>query len=272
MKIRKAKLRIKMCFYSIVAICCTAGIGYSGYRIAVWLHDSHATKVQSAEAEEIAEITEITEGEVIENEEEPPESMYWTYIRMNLLDVNFDELKAKNPDTVGWINVSGTNINYPFVQTSNNDYYLYNNFERVPSVAGWVFADFRNNVDDSDKNTIIYAHGLYDATMFGTLRNILTSGWLNNPNNYTIRTANESELALWQVFSVYRIPTTTDYLRTTFSTENDFGNFANMLKDRSAFDFGTDVKPTDRIITLSTCFSETERVLLHAKLIKRQAK
>ena len=261
-----------MCLCSAIALVCAGGIGYSGYRIIVWLHDSHATKVQSAEAEEIAQITEVEEGEPVGEVDEPPESMYWTYMKMNLLDVNFAELKLKNPDTVGWINVGGTNINYPFVQTSNNDYYLYNNYERVPSVAGWVFADFRNKIDDTDKNMIIYAHGLYDATMFGTLRNILSSGWLNNPNNFVIRTANESELALWQVFSVYRIPTTTDYLRTSFPNEENFSKFANMLKDRSTYDFGTTVGPGDRIITLSTCYSETERVVLHAKLIKKQSK
>lgn len=272
MRIKKAKVRAKLCIYSVICIACCAGIIYSGYNILIRVIDGYNTRVQTNEVNEIAEATEIDGGEVIENSEEPPESMYWTYIKMNLLDVNFSELKAKNPDTVGWINVNGTNINYPFVQTTNNDYYLFNNFERAPSVAGWVFADFRNRVDGTDKNMIIYAHGLYDATMFGTLRNILSSGWLNNPNNYVIRTANESELALWQVFSVYRIPTTTDYLRTSFTNEADFNAFANMLKDRSAHDFNTSVNGSDRIITLSTCYSETERVVLHAKLIKRQAK
>ena len=77
---------------------------------------------------------------------------------------------------------------------------------------------------------------------------------------------------MWQVFSVYHIPTTSDYIRTSFSSDADFGNFVNMLKDRSFYNFNTNVSATDRILTLSTCYNDHERAVIHAKLIKRAAR
>ena len=49
-------------------------------------------------------------------------------------------------------------INYPFVQTSDNDYYLNHSFNKKYNDAGWVFMDYRNNASNFDKNTILYAH------------------------------------------------------------------------------------------------------------------
>jgi len=253
-----------------------AGIGFFGYKIIEWKIDSERTKQQESGIEVVAKVNEKEdnqETEVIEQKKPDPKTgPYWDYIKMKLIDVDFQELKKKNPDTVSWISVSGTNINYPVVQSSNNDFYLHHTFDRSYNEAGWVFADFRNSVDGNDKNLIFYAHGRIDGTMFGTLRNALSNGWLNDRNNFTVRTASETESDLWQVFSVYHIPTTSDYIQTAFITDEEFQNFTNKLINRSAYNFQTHVDSADRILTLSTCYSETERVVLHAKLIKRQVK
>ena len=132
--------------------------------------------------------------------------------------------------------------------------------------------DYRNNISNLDKNTIIYAHGRLDKTMFGSLKNILTSGWLKNINNYVIKLSTDKENTLWQVFSVYHIPTTSDYLEINFNNNNDFLDFAKMLLNRSAYNFNTSVSKNDNILTLSTCYNDKERVVLHAKLIKSSEK
>ena len=271
MKIQRGKSRVRTVISCIIALICLCGIGYSGYKIIEWKIDSNKTIEQTEIIEQTAKVQEMDDADTTETvtSNEPPNTPYWNYIKMKLIDVNFDDLKKINNETSGWVQVSGTNINYPFVSTSNNDFYLNHSFDKSYSKAGWVFADFRNHTDGTDRNLILYAHGRYDATMFGTLRNILTSGWLTNPNNYTIRTANKKESALWQVFSVYKIPVTNDYIQTTFANNEEFGRFAEALRQRSSYDFKTSVAPTDNILTLSTCFSSTERVVLHAKLIKR---
>lgn len=269
-------MRIRLYLSCALALVCVVGIAISTYKIIEWAIDSSRTKGQEQEISDIADAKEKDDDnttEVVQQKEPDPKTgLYWDYIKMKLIDVDFSELIKKNPDTVGWISLSGTNINYPVVQTTNNDFYLNHTFDRSYNQAGWVFADYRNSVDGNDKNMIFYAHGRVDGTMFGTLRNVLTNGWLNNPDNFTVRTSNARENALWQVFSVYHIETTTDYIKTGFNDDQDFQSFTNMLINRSAFNFHTNVTGTDHILTLSTCYSNTERVVLHAKLIKRSVK
>ena len=256
----------------IISSCCLI---YSIINITKWFQENYKTK-------EITEkiIDETITEEVDENEAEieiispqveiPKENPYWDYIKMNLITVNFQELKQKNSETVGWIQVNGTNINYPFVQTNNNDYYLTHSFDKSYNSAGWVFMDYRNNLSTFDKNTIIYAHGRLDNTMFGTLKKIFTNGWLNNTENHVIKLSTEYENTLWQVFSVYHIPTTNDYLETEFTFPENFEIFYNMLIERSTYNFNTTLTQDDKILTLSTCYNDTEKVVLHAKLIKKE--
>jgi len=242
-----------------------------------WLKDSNNTteEIEVLQQEiEIIEKEDNSDTEIITNEIEEPskESDYWSYIKMNLIDVDFTELKQKNSDTVGWIQVNGTNINYPFVQTTDNEYYLTHSFNKSNNSSGWVFMDYRNNKTEFDKNTIIYAHGRMNNTMFGTLRKILTNGWLNNTNNYIVKISSETENTLWQVFSVYKIPTTNDYIQVKFNNNKEFLNFGNMLIQRSSYNFNTNINEDDKILTLSTCYNDSEKLVLHAKLIKKEKK
>ena len=201
------------------------------------------------------------------------DSDYWKYIQMDMLDVNFDELLEINSDTVGWIKVNGTNINYPVVQTDNNDYYLNHSYDKSVNKAGWVFLDYRNNINDFDKNTIIYAHGRVDETMFGSLRKALNKSWYNNKTNHIIKFSTKTQNTLWQVFSVYTIKAESYYITTTFSSDDVFNEFVNTLKNRSIVLFDTKVNKNDKIITLSTCKdSKGTRIVMHAKLIKIENK
>ena len=270
------KIKWKNIILVVILLISIVVFGVSIYNIGFWLKDSKKSNEQIDtiyEMEPIEEVEDSIETEIIEQEEVvPPENPYWDYISMNLIDVDFKELKKKNDSTVGWIQVNGTNINYPFVQTTDNDFYLTHTYDKSYNKAGWVFMDYRNNKKDFDQNTILYAHGRLDDIMFGSLKRIMNSGWLNNSNNYVVKLSTEYENTLWQVFSVYRIPTTSDYLQINFSGDDDFINFADKLIKRSAHNFNTTLNGSDKILTLSTCWNDYEKVVLHAKLIKREAK
>ncbi len=179
-----------------------------------------------------------------------------------------EEAKYINEDIMGWIRVEGTSINYPFVQTKDNDYYLTHSIDNSYSQAGWIFADYRNSLSDLDKNTILYAHGRYDGTMFGTLKNTLNDDWLHDKSKHYIELSTDSGSTRWEVFSVYIIPTTSDYLQIDFNNIFEFGDFLDVLTERSAFKFDTQVESTDKILTLSTCYNEDEKVVMHAKLVR----
>ena len=271
---KKIKLKKLNLISLIIILISSVVLIYSSIKIIEWLKDNKNLNDQIKEVQVKANIKEIEDNEnteIIDNNA-PKEDMYWKYIQMNLINVDFNELKKINNETVGWIQVNGTNINYPYVQTSNNDYYLTHQFDKKGNGGGWVFMDYRNNPQEFNQNTILYAHGRENKTMFGTLKNSLTNGWLDDPNNFVIKLSTEYENTLWQVFSVYKIPTTNDYLQIEFNTGTDFVNFANMLKDRSQYNFGTDINEDDKMLTLSTCFNDYEKVVLHAKLIKREAR
>ena len=272
---KKRKIKWKNVFLALFVLICLVGLGTSLFNIIKWKIEAKTTNNQLETAQKVVKPVEIIDNdkiEIIEQEKVPLDDPYWEYVQMNLIDVDFNDLKNINPSTIGWIQVNGTNINYPFVQTNDNKYYLNHSFNKSKNSAGWVFMDYRNNISVLDKNTIIYAHGRLDNTMFGSLKNILTSGWLNNKNNYIVKLSTEYENNLWQVFSVYKIKTTNDYLQISFISNESFLEFTDKLIKRSNFNFNTKVNENDKILTLSTCYNETEKVVLHAKLIKRVIK
>ncbi len=272
---KKRKIKWKNVFLALFVLICLVGLGTSLFNIIKWKIEAKTTNNQIETAQKVVKPVEIIDNdkiEIIEQEKVPLDNPYWEYVQMNLIDVDFNDLKNINPSTIGWIQVNGTNINYPFVQTNDNKYYLNHSFNKSKNSAGWVFMDYRNNISVLDKNTIIYAHGRLDNTMFGSLKNILTSGWLNNKNNYIVKLSTEYENNLWQVFSVYKIKTTNDYLQISFISNESFLEFTDKLIKRSNFNFNTKVNENDKILTLSTCYNEKEKVVLHAKLIKRVIK
>ena len=275
MKRRKIKIKWKNIILILIIITSIITLLISIFNIIKWKIDSDKTNYEITNIQEninVEEIQDTENTEIIEPViEVPKENPYWDYINMNMINVDFNGLKRTNPDVVGWLKVNGTNINYPFVQSSDNDYYLTHSFNKSYNGAGWVFLDYRNN-GTNNKHTIIYAHGRSNKTMFGTLKNVLNNGWLNNTNNYVIKISTETENSLWQIFSVYRIPTTSDYLQTNFNDETEYQNFLDMIKDRSSHNFDTNVVSTDNILTLSTCYNNSDKMVVHAKLIKKENK
>ena len=222
---------------------------YSLIQIIEWFNESNKTSEQIKVIQEMANIVETEET--------------------NSTNVDFEKLKKTNEDVVGWIKVKGTNIDYPFVQASNNEFYLDHSFDKTYNKAGWVFLDYRNNINELNKNTILYAHNRKDGTMFETLKNVITKQWDEEQDNLIIKMFTEKENLEWQVFSVYTIENTDDYLKINFNSNEEFNNFANKLKKRSVFDFNTNILEDDNILTLSTCYiNNQKRVVLHAKLLK----
>ena len=176
-----------------------------------------------------------------------------------------------NEDTVAWLKVNNTNIDYPVVQAIDNDFYLNKNFYKQDDKAGWVFMDYRNNSKELNQNTIIYAHNRYsNGVMFGTLSNTLNKDWYTNPDNQYIEFDTLYGKMKWKVFSIYKIDVTTDYLKTSFLDDKSWLEFANMLKNRSIYNFGVEIKPQDKIISLSTCMgaNNQQRLVVHAVLEK----
>ena len=240
-----------------------------------WHNDNKLTNKQIEDINDIVKIKEKetnTNDDNVETVNENNTNEYWYYINMPFIDVDFSNLTSINSDTIGWVNVPSTNINYPVVQTNNNDYYLKHSFKKEYTDAGWIFMDFRNNSDFNNKNTIIYGHSRLNKTMFGTLKYTLTSNWFNNKDNRIVRISTKDYNYLYQIFSSYKIDTETYYLTVNFNDDNEYTKFLNTIKDRSIFNYNTNVNKDDIIITLSTCSENNKKTVVHAKLIKKESK
>jgi sortase B len=176
--------------------------------------------------------------------------------------VDFDQLSQINPDIVGWIYIEGTNINYPVVQGSNNDYYLRHLFDGTYNGAGCIFLDAGCASDFSDKHSIIYGHHMKDGSMFYDLMGYKDQAFYD-----------EHAVALFmtptayykiQFFSGYVAHTSEDAWNLHFD-DDDFKAWLNELQSKSCFEADYAPSGDDRIVTLSTCTYEfaSARFVLH---------
>lgn len=222
---------------------------YSSINIFKWYNNNKENKQI---------INEIAESVTI-NEDTNEEKKY---------KINFEELKQKNSDTVAWLKVENTNIEFPLVQANNNSYYLTHNFDKKYNVAGWLFVDYKNKLDGTDRNIVVYGHNMKDNSMFGSLKDVITEEWYNNEENKYITFVTENDYQTYQVFSVYQIKTEDYYIKTEFKN-NEFTEFIDTITKRSKKDFGINVSKEDTILTLSTCANNNKyRVVLHSVRVK----
>ena len=170
---------------------------------------------------------------------------------------DFDELEKINQDTVAWIEVEKTNINYPVVQTKNNSYYLIHSFDKSKNGNGWIFLNNANNADFSDQNTIIFAH----SSLFRPLWSLYKGKY---GNNIKITIYQRNQVLTYKVFAVYLIePNNTKIIDRKLDN-----NVLKQAKESSKVNFNVDANENDSILTLSTCYTDsTQRVIVQAKQV-----
>ena len=200
------------------------------------------------------------------------------YILNNIIELNninkiineasIQDIRNDASNIIGWLSVNNTNINYPVVQSDNNKYYLNHDLHGNLSNSGWIFQDYRSNKDLTTKNTIIYGHArISDGTMFGSLYNILKESWYLNKDNQIIIYKLKDKINYYQVFSTYIIPKETYYLKTIFNNDNTYIEYLNKIKSRSYYNYNVNLSSEDFILTLTTCYQNNQRLVLHAKLL-----
>lgn len=245
---KKGNKRKTIKFSSLLILVFIIVLVFSGYKIINWFFNNKENEnIQS----NLAQYVEIKENE---NDKED-----------NTYKIDFKALKEINNDTVGWLKVNGTNIEYVVVQGDDNNYYLNHNFEKQNNNAGWIFADYKNKFDYTDYNIVIYGHNMRNDSMFGTLKNTLKKEWYDKEENRHIVLVTEKGILTYEVFSVYEEKASDYPIQTGFSNDNEYLNFLNTIKDKSIKDFNVELSAEKGIITLSTCGNDNKnRVILHA--------
>lgn len=271
-KMKKKRRLRPWAFYTFLFIFLSI-LTISTFKIYKWSLDNKRIKDLSEEIAKEAKPTPNTaEGELINPpSEDNKDDDYWYYADLPFYDVDFTNLIQKNSDTVAFIHMDQTNINYPVVQTTNNTYYLGRAFDKTKNDAGWVFMDYRNNINSLSDNTVIYGHGRLDKTVFGSLKNALTKEWQEQKDNYVIWLSTPTENMMFQIFSIYTIQSESYYIKTNFASTEEKEEWLNTMQERNISPKKTKTTVSDKILTLSTCLNNTGgRIVVQAKLIKTQ--
>ena len=195
------------------------------------------------------------------------------------ISVKYAELYAKNQEMVGWININNTEVNFPVVQTTDNDKYLEYNFYKYKSTYGCPFVDYRNNVkngiENFDTNTTIYGHHIRNGAMFAKLDVYKKlSGYKKSP---VIEFNTITGDYKWKVVSVFitNVHSRDDNgsmfnYTSKLSTDAEFENFVEQIKLRSMYDIDVDIQKGDKFITLSTCSYDFDgaRLVIVGRLVR----
>lgn len=176
-----------------------------------------------------------------------------------------EDLKAKNPDFKMWLYIEDTNINYYVLQSTDNDFYLHKNINKKYFKAGSLFLDFRNDAEEMTGNTIIYGHNMHDQSMFYDLKKFLDKDFFDtHPYVYTYSL---DEVTVWKVFSVRTTTTDEYYIKTSFSSDEQYYRFIEDFKLKSLFASDVILTAQSDILTLTTCHKydvSNGRLVVHA--------
>lgn len=168
---------------------------------------------------------------------------------------NFHVLYMQNADIIGWITIAksnGTNlIDYPVVQSSNNDYYLRRSFFGDYATGGTIFMDYRCGSTIFSKNTVIYGHNMKDNSMFAQLLKFNNASFYNSAPIIDYSTLYEKYK--FKIFAAFYTNTDFNYIQVSFADRKEYLALISEAKARSCINTNVDVGVDDTIMTLSTC-------------------
>lgn len=250
----KKKLNVKKVIIDLLLCIAIVGLVFSSFKLYTIWNEYNKNKTSYEELRQYQPV--IT----------PDETNDTTF---KFTKEDFDKLYAINNDLVGWINIPGTQVNYPIVQGTQSEYYLTHNFAKEENEGGAIFIDSELSKPFEEKNTILYGHHMRDGSMFGSLKEFESQQFLDENNK--IYVATKDITYLYQIFSVYVDKPDSDSYYYRFETGDEYLTYLNKLKSKSIVN--SDIEKfamDDKIITLSTCSYEFNdaRLIVHAKLIK----
>lgn len=193
--------------------------------------------------------------------EEEPEAREIPWYHM--IRVDFEKLKERNQDVVGWIFFENENISYPILFSGDNTKYLRRTLDGKNASAGSIFLDGDNTPDFEDSRSVIYGHNMKNLSMFGKLKYYRQEGYYEEHQYFQMLA--EGIVYRYQIFSCFDVPETeTEICRVDFSPDEDFSEFIDTLHRRSLVDTEIKVESDDKVVTLLTCYVDGRRTLVNA--------
>lgn len=169
------------------------------------------------------------------------------------------KLQEINTDIVGWIQIEGTNINYPVLQGEDNEYYLNHNYKKQKTEKGSIFLDKSYNWDIESNNLIIYGHNLVNGQMFKDLLKYSKEEFFEQHKTIRFTTAEADKE--YEIISVFKSKVYNKTEKNVFryydfinsKSEKEYNNFVKKAKEASLYDTENTAEYGDNLITLITC-------------------
>lgn len=229
---------MKKIFRTIIFVLAVAVFIFSGYNILSYLKDAKDSKDVNQNI--------IDKAVEIHNTQDEENTTLW---------VDFDKLWQENKDIVAWIYSPNTQINYPVVQTKDNNYYLRRLLNGKYNIAGTIFMDYRNSPDLSDYNTMIYGHNMKNDTMFGSLAKYKKQEYYEeHPVIYIVTPEKKFEMNL---FAGY-ITDANSYIYNASMNKEEQKKYIEDSISLSTFKSNVEISDEEKIVTFSTCSNSSE--------------
>ena len=259
-ELKKAQRR-RSILLSVLGLCVVFSIGYLIYYYSYYeKNDIEYSELSTLVKEDSGGTVEIN---YTEKQDKPP------------ILKKYETLYNKNRKLIGWLKIEGCDIDYPVMQTSNNEYYLDHNYNQEYDKNGSLFLDKDCDAAFPNDNMIIYGHHMKSGKMFGNLNYYSKESFWEDNKEFTFDTIYET--GTYAVMYVFRSKIYSEeeivfkyYQFIDATSENEFNSNMEEMANMSLYDTGVTASYGDRLITLSTCDSSEEdgRFVVVAKKIK----
>lgn len=227
---------------------------------------------------ENVEKTYVTETKPVEEKEDsseraennPGRKEIKTYTEKNRLkapiNVDFENLKKRNPDVAGWIYIESIDVSYPVMRGGDNEYYLNHTWDRKELFSASIFMDYRNSPDFQDYNTVIYGHNMKDGSMFHKIQYCMESSYYEKSPYIWILTPQGD--FKYEIFSEYDTRYDSDTYTLFDGPGEELQKYIHKMKQQSIWEVDVDLREEEHILTLSTCNGEHDlRRIVQARRI-----
>lgn len=249
--------------------------GITALNIFYWFSSTSGTEdlIRNIQFQEVVgvegeDVVPVSQNKPKAEEENKPK-------RPPYIEVDFTQLKKRNPDIAAWLKFDAVDVSIPITQTTDNEYYLTHDVDKQSSKLGWVFADVRSNMEILGFNTVFYGHNNSNKQMFGSLKDILHFDPEKKSTQEILQVTTPYSKMVFQVVSVY-VTNYTDwkYVDQVFVDDEEKKEFLKMIRERNTIPtFDSELTVMDRILTFSTCYGAAgteDRLVVHAKMVAEE--
>ncbi len=182
------------------------------------------------------------------------------------IKIDVEALKQRNEDSIGWIYMRDTKINYPIMFGETNDTYLHHTIDKKYNFAGTPFIDCRQDGSFTQANTIIYAHNMKNGSMFKGLEKFKQQSYVET-HPYIYIFYMDGRIGKYEIYACYIADESEEEVYNPYV--EDGAQYQQMGRNRSLIHTDTKLDGEAPVITLSTCVTanKPERIVVQGILI-----